>query len=83
MLTKCFKAALTPNEDIYNSIAIVIALDSIYNNFDIKRSSLLKTSNKAIDEIQQIQFLAKAKNLSKQATGVINKLAMAFQRPGE
>lgn len=79
-LTKRFKATLTPNRDIYNRIVIVIALDSIHNNFDLKTSSFLKIGDKTINEIQQILCSAIAKNLSKQATNVISKLAMALER---
>lgn len=60
MLTKQLKATLTPNRDIYNSIAIVIALDSIRKDFDTKTSSLLKTGDKTIDKIQQILYFAEA-----------------------
>ena len=52
MLTKQLKAALMPNRNIYNSIAIVIALDSMYDDFKTKTSSLLETDDKTIDEIQ-------------------------------
>ena len=79
ILTKRLKAALTPGRDIYNSIAIVIALVSIHEDFDTKTSSLLKTNDKTIDKIQQILCSAKAKNLSKRATGVTNNLAIAFR----
>lgn len=65
MLIKQFKAIFMPNSNIYNSIAIVIAFDSIYNNFKTKLSSLLKTGNKTIDKIQQIFCSTKVKNLSK------------------
>lgn len=51
ILTKRLRAALTPNRNIYNSIAIVIALNSIHNNFETKTSSLLETGNKTIDKI--------------------------------
>ena len=79
MLTKRLRAALTPNRNIYNSIAIVIALDSIHNDFETKTSSLLETGDKTIDKIQQILCSAEAKNLSKRATGVTNDLAMSFK----
>lgn len=82
ILTKCLKAVLTPNRDIYDNTAIVIFFDSIYDNFDTKMSSFLKTSDKTINEIQQILYLAKAKNLIKQTTNIICKLAIAFQKPG-
>lgn len=36
LLTKRLRAALTPNRDIYDSIAILIALDSIHDDFEIR-----------------------------------------------
>ncbi len=81
LLTKRLRAALTLNRDIYDSIAIVIALDSIHDDFETKTSSLLETGDKTIDEIQQILCSAEAKNLSKRATGVTNDLAMSFRGP--
>lgn len=65
MLTKNLRAILMPSHKIYNSITIVIAFDSIYNDFETKRSSLLESSDKTIAKIQQIFCFAKAKNLSK------------------
>lgn len=65
LLIKRLRAALTPSHDIYDSIAIVIALDSIHKNFDTKTLSLLKIGDKTIDEIQQILYSAEAKNLSR------------------
>ena len=79
ILTKQLMTIVTPNHNIYNSITIVIVFDSIYNNFESKTSSLLETGDKTIDEIQQILYSAKAKNLSKRATNVTNDLAMLFK----
>ncbi len=81
LLTKRLRAALTPNRDIYNSIAIVIALDFIYDDFETKTSSLLETGDKSINEIQEILCSAEAKNLSKRATGITGDLAMSFRGP--
>lgn len=82
LLTKCLRAALTSNSNIYDSIAIVIPLESIHDDFDTKTSSLLETGDKTIDEIQQILCSAKAKNLSKRATGITGDPAMAFRGSG-
>lgn len=51
ILTKRLRVALTSNQDIYDSIVIIIAFDSINNNFDTKTSSLFKIGNKIIDKI--------------------------------
>ena len=79
ILIKWLKAVLIASRDIYDSITIVVALDFIYKDFDTKTSSLLKIGDKTINKIQQILCSAKAKNLSKQATGVTNNLTMAFK----
>lgn len=65
MLIKQLRAAFTPNCNIYNSIAIVIILNSIYKDFNNEILILVKTSNKTIDKIQQILYSGKAKNPGK------------------
>lgn len=45
---------MTPHRDLWDIIAIVIALDSLHNNFDTTTASLLETRNKSINEIQSI-----------------------------
>lgn len=52
MLIKCLKIALTLDKDIYDRIAIIIAFDFIYNNFNTKISSFLKISNKRINKMK-------------------------------
>lgn len=73
---------MTQNKDINDIIAIIIALNFIYDNFDTKTSTLLEAGDKTIDEIQQISYSTEAKNPSKPAIGMTSKLIMAFQRPG-
>ena len=51
ILTKQFKAVFTLSCNIYDSITIIVALDSIYKNFDTKTLSLLEIGEKTIDEI--------------------------------
>ncbi len=50
-LCKCFCSAMTPGRDFWDTIAIVIALDSLYKNFDTTITSLLETDDKTIDQI--------------------------------
>lgn len=47
---KCFKAIFISNKDSYKNIAIIIAFDSIYDNFNTKTSSFLISSNELIDK---------------------------------
>lgn len=75
-LVKRLRSAITPNRDIWDSITIVVALNSLHNNFETTTTSMLESGDKTIDEIQQILASAEAKFISKQATGVIGDLAI-------
>lgn len=75
-LIKRLRAAITPNRDIWDSIAIVVALDSLHDNFETTTTSILERGDKTIDEIQQILASAEAKFISKRAIGVTGDLAM-------
>ena len=75
-LIKRLRAAITPNRDIWDSIAIVIVLDSLHDDFETTTASMLERGDKTIDEIQQILASAEAKFISKRATRVTGDLAM-------
>lgn len=61
-------------------IAIVIAFDSLYKDFDITTTSLLEVGDKKIDQIQSILQSKNAKNISQWAIrGGIDNLAIAFR----
>lgn len=75
-LVKWLQLIITPNCDIWDSIAIVVVLDSLHNDFKTTTNSILKSGDKSIDEIQWILAFAKAKFLSKRTTGVTGDLAM-------
>ena len=64
-LMKCLRSAITPNRDIWDSIAIVVTLDSLHDNFETTTTSMLEQGNKTIDKIQQILASAEAKFISK------------------
>lgn len=68
------------NRNIYNNITIIITLNLIYNDFETKTSNLLKTNKKTINKIQQIVNFVKAKNLSKQATGITNNIIILVKK---
>lgn len=57
-------------------------LNLLYKNFNITTTSLLKTGDKTIDQIQSILQSKEAKNLSKRAIGDIGNLAMASKDKG-
>lgn len=63
-------------------IIIVIVFNSLYKDFDMTIASLLETSDKIIDQIQNISQSKEVKNLSKQATRDTRDLAMAFRDKG-
>lgn len=51
---------------MWDSIAIIIVINSLYKKFNLIISKLLKQKkNKIIDKIQQILFFAKAKFIHK------------------
>ena len=78
-LCKCLRSTMTLGQDLWDTIAIVIALDSLHEDFDTTTASLLETGDKTIDQIQSILQSKEAKNLSKRATGGTGDLAMAFR----
>lgn len=51
LLAKYFRASFMPNRDIYDSIAIFIAFNSINDDFNTKTSSLLESGNKSLNKI--------------------------------
>lgn len=58
-LIKQLQATITSDCNIWDSIAIIVALDSLYNNFDITNKSILKQDDKKIDKTQKILASAK------------------------
>ena len=50
-LCKRLRSAMTPGRDLWDTIAIVIALDSLHEDFDTTTASLLETGDKTIDQI--------------------------------
>ena len=78
-LCKRLRTAMTPGRDLWDTIAIVIALDTLHDDFDTTTASLLESGDKTIDQIQSILQSKEAKNISKRATGVTGDLAMAFR----
>lgn len=75
-LVKRLRSAITPNRDIWDSIAIVVALDSLHDDFETITTSMLERGDKTIEEIQQILASAEAKFISKRATEITADLAM-------
>ena len=80
-LFKQLKAAMTERGDLFDTIAIVIALDKLHNDFNTTTASMLEKGDKFIDEIFTIIQSKKAKFKSKQATGNIGDATIAFCAP--
>lgn len=70
---------MTPGWNLWDRIAIVIALNSLHKDFDTTTASLIETDDKMIDEIQSILQSKEAKNISKQVIGNKGDLAMVFR----
>lgn len=51
-LIKRLQVAITPNWDIWDSIAIAVTLDSLHDDFESTTTTMLECGNKIIDEIQ-------------------------------
>lgn len=66
-------------QDFWDTIVIVIVLDTLHDNFNITTTSLLESRDKIIDQIQSILQSKKAKIISKQAIGMTRYLVMAFK----
>ena len=71
---------MTPGQDLWDTIAILIALDTLHDNFDTTTASLLETGDKIINQIQSILQSKQVKNISKQTTGVVRDLAMSYKQ---
>lgn len=65
---------------IWDSITFVVAFDSLYNNFEIIIISLFYLSNKNLEKIQLVVISPKAKNLAKQAIGIIRDLIIMMRK---
>lgn len=66
---------MTPGWDPWDTITIMITLNSLHKDFDTTTASLLETENKPIDQIQSILQSKEVKNLSKQVIGFVEDLS--------
>lgn len=67
-LCKHLQKVMTLERDLWDMIAIIIALDSLYKNFNTTTVSLLEKGNKTIDQIQSILQSKETMNINKQAS---------------
>lgn len=79
------RAAIIPNKDIWDSITIVVTINSLHEDFDLIISGLLKQRiDKIIDKIKQLLFSIKAKFISKWKVRIIANFVYMFRnnKPG-
>lgn len=50
-LYKQLKAAIIAERKLFNTITVVIILNTLYNNFETIMASIFETKNKSIEEI--------------------------------
>ena len=79
-LVQQLQSAVTEQRTIWESITLVVAFDLLHDNFEMTTASLLHSSDKNLEEIQQIVTWTKAANLAKRAVGVIVDLALMAKK---
>ena len=62
---------------------LVIALDLLYNDFEMTTAPLLHLKDKNIEKIQQIVTSTKAANMARQTTGQTADLAMQIKKKSD
>lgn len=67
---------------IEENITLVVALNSLYDDFEMTIALFLHLSNQDLEEIQLIVIFTKVANLVKQATGITKDLAIMTRKKG-
>ena len=75
-LIKRLHISIALDRNIWDNIAIVVALNSLHNDFSTTTKSILKRGDKIINKIQQILAFTEVKFISKHITGSTEDLAM-------
>ena len=79
-LVQRLQSAVTEHYTIWDSITLVIVLDSLQDDFEMTTAPLLHSGDKDLEEIQQIVTSTEAAKMAKQATGQIADLAMMAKK---
>lgn len=79
-LVQYFQSAVTEHCTIYNIIIFVVALNFLYNDFEMTTSFIFYSSNKELEEIQQIVTFIEVVNMEKRTTGQIANLAIIAKK---
>ena len=77
---KCLLAVITEHRTIWDSITLVVALDSLHDDFEMTIAPLFHLGDKDLEEIQLIVTSTEAANLAKRATGITRDLAMVARK---
>lgn len=79
-LVQRLQGAVIEYKTIWDSITLVVALDLLFNNFEMTIAPLFYLNNKDLEEIQLIVTSTKVANLAKQTTGVTRDLAIIVRK---
>ena len=74
------QSAVMEHCTIWDNIILVVALDSLHDNFEMTIAPLFHSNDKYLKEIQQIVTSTKVANMTKRATGQIADLAMIAKK---
>lgn len=76
---KRLQTAMMSGRELWDTIAMIMALNSLHQDFKIITTSLLEMNEKSINKIYNILQSEEAKNPSKWAIGDLCNLVMAFR----
>ena len=79
-LVQRLQSAVTEERTIWESITLVVALDSLHDDFEMTTAPLLHSGDKDLKEIQQIVTSTEAANLAKRAVRATTDLAMMAKK---
>ena len=79
-LVQRLQSTVTEHRSIWDNIILIVALDSLHDDFELTIMPLLHFGDKDLEEIQQIVTSTKAINMVKQATGQTADLAMIAKK---
>ena len=79
-LVQHLQSAITEQRKIWDSITLVVALDSLHYDFEMTTAPLLHSGNKDIDKIRQIVNSTEVANLAKRAVAAIADLTMMAKK---
>ena len=79
-LVQRLQSTVIKQRTIWESITLVVALDSLHDDFEMTTVPLLHSDDKDLEEIQQIVTSTEAAKLAKRAVGATTNLAMMAKK---